>query len=101
MAEWEQVLSVSQQHQSSTGVRVTGHAQKLIYDVLESITADPHPRWRISPTELAGLRRQIESDLSSLLAKIMVDEHVEEVITAFDVLHWLTHNLDNVCPIEK
>jgi hypothetical protein len=81
MASSEQILSVSQQFHSTTGVRITGHAQKLIYDVLEGITADPHPRWRVSPEELAGLRHQIASDLPSLLAKIMVDEHVEEVVT--------------------
>lgn len=101
MANWSEVLSVSQQFQSSTGVRVTEHAQKLIYDVLEGITSDPHPRWRVNPTDLAGLRHQIESDLPGFLAKIMVDEHVEGVITTFDVLHWLVYNLENTCPIEK
>jgi hypothetical protein len=70
-------------------------------DIIEAITADPHPRWRVGMEKLQDIEQEIIARLPELLHEMQEQEAVEHVITSFDVLHWLTRTLDALCPIGK
>ena len=87
-------------------VRLTGNAKSLIKLVLDSVTEDPHRSWRstsgrkVTTEKLLSTSNQLSADLPETLRRIKQSLGVNELST-FDVLHWLTENLDSICPMIK
>ncbi len=95
---------------ASSDVKLTPHAHLLIKVVLEGITEDPHQGWRIKGTdrdrpsmeELISHQQELLRTLPDILKDIRSYYTVRDgVVSTFDVLHWLTHRLDDICPFDK
>lgn len=83
-------------YRQETGVEVSGHCQRLIADILAATIIDPHPLWTASEE---FVRDRIEIFLSSL--PFLLNEvrgRSRAPITSFDVLHFLTVRLHDICP---
>ena len=90
-------------------INLTPQAHSLIKLVLESVTEDPHSSWRSSFSsgpatieELTAQQQKLTSQLPEFLKQIAEAPIIRErVVSTFDVLHWLSGNLDSVCPMKK
>jgi hypothetical protein len=94
----------------SSPVKVTPHAQRLIFLIVQGVYADPSPTWIVPRgTDLDAVARRIASGVPSLITEIFQSNRQlrDRSISTFDVLHWLSTsqggriNLDCVCPFEK
>ena len=81
-------------------IPVSPQSLRLITEVLNAITEDPHPRWRANELERERVANGFLERLPSLFVEIAKQDR-GEMITSFAVLHWLGRNLDDICPIEK
>lgn len=81
-------------------VRITRVARNVIVDILDAIERDPHPRWRGDRSQRADALQGLLADLPSLFARVSKAE-ATQTLTTFHVLHWLSKNLDAICPIDK
>jgi len=92
-----------------SGVNLTPQAHSLIKLVLDSVTEDPHASWqsryssgRATIEELGEQQRGLTNQLPEFLKRISEASTVRQrVVSTFDVLHWLSGNLDSVCPMKK
>jgi len=86
-----------------TGIEISPGAQELIKLILTSILSDPHPLWDIRPNQRVGVVQHYIAELPTKLAELVEEEQVQEQITSFDVLHWLSRDRDmaRLCIIEK
>lgn len=92
----DQIHAAAERLEESVGVGVSGQAQNIIYYVVCAVETDPHPRWKERPS-----RERFLDGLPEHLAAVVAEEGVEKRVSTFDVLHWLTRNLERICPIEK
>jgi hypothetical protein len=91
-------------------IEFTPQAQLLVYQVLASVTDDPHPGWKTDQISLTAASGTLFAQLPSLLAQVASHPSVQDQrVTTFDVLHWLAStqpiatkiNLDRLCPFDK
>jgi hypothetical protein len=91
-------------------VRLTPQARALTKVVLEAITEDPHRGWLTrtggqeypSAEVLLAQQQALVRDLPNLFTQIKEERTVVDGnVSTFDVLHWLSRNLDNYCPFDK
>ena len=87
------------------GTSVSPQATTLIAQILDAITSDPHPSWQYME---AYQREQVVASFFDILPSILdviafsqTNPGNSGEITSFAVLHWLTYNLDSICPIPK
>lgn len=86
---------------NESGIAVSPYAQFLIRSILGAVLQDPHPRWKAEDQERGQVVQTFLTELAKHLYDIAQSEHVEGVITTFDILHWLAINLDGLCIIQK
>jgi hypothetical protein len=85
--------------EARTGIDVSHSAQQLMEDLTSAIEFDPHPSW---PRDQSVLSRFAHSAfVADLLQTIAKEEHVEHMVTTFDIVHFLSRHLDSLCPIQK
>ena len=80
-----------------TGIEVSRAAQSLIHVILEAIILDPHPRWNVSEDYRMVTVGRFISDLPLILEGVARQERVRREMTSFDVLHYLSVELDGLC----
>jgi hypothetical protein len=89
-------------------INLTLQAQFLIKVVLDSITEDPHPSWRTRDRErltrgaLEDQQQRLVRELPAILSAIGRETAIlDRTLSTFDILHWLTKRLDDLCPFDK
>lgn len=95
-----QLTSISREFTNYTKIGVSTVTQDLGADIISAIVQDPHPSW---PQDLRydAVANEILHNTPQMLAQISQSLEQRKTITAFDFLHWLSGNLDSVCPIPK
>ena len=83
--------------EGKTGIEVSRSTRSLIQVVLEAIVLDPHPRWRVSEDYRRITVGKFVADLPRILQRVSRQERVRGMITSFDVLHYLSVELDGLC----
>ena len=98
----DEVNVISDDFQSSTGIKVSKNTRYLIAETISSIIEDPHPAW-----QLAGGQREVVAQayieaLPVYLYGIWKEGPIGGPITSFQFLHWLSNNLAaGLCVIRK
>ena len=90
------VNKAADQFHTSTGIEVSGQARNVIHYIVSAVKTDPHPTWSYVPS-----RDVFTDSLPKHFSDIVKEERVKKRITTHDFLHWLSGNLERVCPIEK
>jgi hypothetical protein len=86
-------------------IEVSAGATTLIAQILDAIMSDPHPSWQYMDhshrEQVVGSFFEILPSFLDVIAFSQSNPRDYHVITTFAVLHWLTDNLDSICPIPK
>jgi hypothetical protein len=80
---------------------VSKDARKLIQVILNAITEDPHPNWQTSPEFNLETARELTKGIPSFLEEIIETQNVHATVTSFDILHWLSQNIDKIASMRK
>jgi len=83
-----------------TGRNVTPTAQQFITILRRSIQEDPHPTWGGWQQDLQN-RYSDPGVFSDILVRVTIDENVMAEVTTFDLLHWISDHMADVCPVPK
>lgn len=86
-----------------TGTSISFQAKVVVKELIEAITSDPHRSWKNQEDEvyLAWLQWNTIEQLGEHLKALRKGEKAQIGITTFDILHWLSRNLEGICPGEK
>ncbi len=85
-----------------SGISVSEHAQLLLKDIFNAIIVDSHPRWKVTKEEIiTTVKSKLFPKLPEILSDIAKVESSENIITTFDILHWLSGRIDRLCPFPK
>lgn len=79
-----------------TGVEVSSHCQRLIADIFAAAIIDPNPHWTASEEFVRDRIEILLGNLPLLLNEVRGRSRAP--ITSFDVLHFLTVRLHDICP---
>lgn len=85
----------------ATGVAVSPHSVLLITDILGAILSDPHAGWRASAEERERFAYHLVEILPEFLNQMYQQSGWNHVITSFDVIHFMSAELQALCPFEK
>ncbi len=101
MIELDKITSICKEFSFETGIDVSEQGQIIIKDILDAIVIDPHRKWKVTKEELESEVGKFMSELSKNLNNIVKEERVVKIITSFDILHWFSKHIDQLCPFEK
>jgi hypothetical protein len=94
-------------------VSCTQHTRALVANALSAVAEDPSPSWRAARPELRDKFGFLVSSLPRMMSELARDEvgdgglrgmfakEDRPKLTFYQTLHWLTANLDRICPFEK
>jgi hypothetical protein len=86
---------------SRSGIEVSKHTRVLIHNLLTGIREDPSTLWQGTTMEFDSAYREMEDRVPQLLDQLASETAVSKKVSIFDAMHWLSTNLDNICPIPK
>jgi hypothetical protein len=94
------VRTICEEYSNSTGIEISPNARELIRLIHTAILADSHSTWSGNRFQAAD---QYLSALDSTLGDIVRDEKIQDRITTFDILHWISKDKDlaRICIIQK
>lgn len=98
---YRQVDALLDEIEKRMGVSWSPHARVLVFNSLAAIQEDPSPVWAADREERDIRFRGMVERLPQLAVEIAVTESVEQRLTYYQVLHWLSGHLDGLCPFEK
>lgn len=87
--------------EAASQIHLTGHAKRLIADILAAIVVDPHPSWQSSPAENHHVFKEFVSRLDAIVKDMAPEANPPHPVSSFDVLHYLSRRLDMDCPFAK
>ena len=108
-ASWEEIMWIHRsaeeslvRFESEHHIRVSPWARRLIFSTLHAIQEDPSPHWRErDPVTLREQSSRIVQEIPEMILEISRQESITHEITYFDVLHYLTFKIDDICPFSK
>jgi len=94
------VQNICEEYSKTSGIQITDTARKLIQVIHTAILSDSHPSWTGNRFDAVD---QYLSKLNQTLHDIVRDQKVQDRITTFDILHWISNDKDlmRLCIIEK
>jgi len=94
------IQTICDEYSELTRIEISPTARELIRLIHRAILADSHSAWTGNPIQVVD---QYLANLNSTLAEIARDEQVQDKMTTFDVLHWISKGRDlaRLCIIEK
>lgn len=83
-------------------MKISVYTRVLIFNVLDAIQGDPSPVWALSSSAERNYHyQQLSDSIPMLIQQFVEKERINGQLTFFQGIHWLTSNLDKLCPFQK
>ena len=81
--------------------RISMYTRVLIFNMISAIKEDPSPSWIATRDELDFQYAKIVKELPKLIQRFVKQAGQNRQLTFFEAMHWLSLNLDSICPFQK
>lgn len=82
-------------------VTISMHTRVLIFNVVTAIREDPSPKWITDRDDIERRFSEVLGSLQRTIERVVQEENLGNRLTTFQALHWLSLNIDSICPFRK
>ena len=98
----QDLLEICKKFKYDTGILVSNTTIEIAAEIISAICDDPHPSWKYRDARLIDTTKTYMEYVPMMLKQIAASQRVEDEITTFDLLHWLSgDNISMLCIIPK
>jgi hypothetical protein len=83
------------------GVTISIHTRVLMFNVVSAIREDPSPKWITDRNDMERRFSEVVGNLQKIIERVVEEEKFDKRLTIFQALHWLSQNIDSICPFKK